>query len=191
MACAALTRQQSLDLEYARDQRGRLIVQVARLEVLDRGPQVVQRPLAAPSQEEVLARDLNGLLTVARLSENTLRVRLGAMQAATADYAMVPRNHNVTLLLMVPEGAGSTVQVVARTELVDTETGEELLVDTGSTAVREQLLERARRHDRRLERSLRQSGVDLVDVDATGSYVEPLHRFFAARTGRRLAGGAR
>ena len=73
----------------------------------------------------------------------------------------------------------------------DAETGQELLVDTASAAVRSQLTERARRHDQHLERSLRQAGVDLVDVDATGSYVEPLHRFFAARAGRRRVGGRR
>jgi len=73
----------------------------------------------------------------------------------------------------------------------DAETGQELLVDTSSAVVRTQLAERARRHDQRLERSLRQAGVDLVDVDATGSYVEPLHRFFAARAGRRRVGGRR
>ncbi len=73
----------------------------------------------------------------------------------------------------------------------DAETGQEILVDTGSAAVRDQLRERAQRHDRRLERTLRQSGVDLVDVDSTGSYVDPLHRFFAARAGRRPTGGRR
>jgi uncharacterized protein (DUF58 family) len=67
----------------------------------------------------------------------------------------------------------------------DAETGRQLLVDTGSAAVREQLRERVGRHDRRLERELRQAGVDLVDVVSNESYVEPLHRFFAARVGRR------
>ncbi len=71
-------------------------------------------------------RDLNSLLTVARVSENTLRVRLGAMQSATADYAIVPRNHNVTLLVMVGEEAPPVLQLVAKTVLVDTRTGEEL-----------------------------------------------------------------
>jgi uncharacterized protein (DUF58 family) len=73
----------------------------------------------------------------------------------------------------------------------DAETGREAVIDTGSAAVRAQLAERARRHDQRLETALRQAGVDLVDVDATGSYVEPLHRFFAARVGRRRAGSRR
>lgn len=73
----------------------------------------------------------------------------------------------------------------------DAETGQDLLVDTGSPAVRQQLEERAARHDRKLERELQRSGVDLVDVDATGSYVEPLHHFFAARVGRRGRAGGR
>ena len=77
-------------------------------------------------QAQLRARDLNSLLTVARLSENSLRVRLGAMQQASARFAMVPRNHYVTLLLMVPEEAPPVVDLVAETTLVDTETGAEL-----------------------------------------------------------------
>ena len=73
----------------------------------------------------------------------------------------------------------------------DAESGQEILVDTGSQAVRDQLRQRSRRHDQHLERSLRAAGVDLVDVDATGSYVDPLHRFFAARAGRGRSGGRR
>lgn len=78
-------------------------------------------------RDQVFGRDLNSLLTVARMSENTLRIRLGAMQETTANYAMVPRNHNITLLLMVPDGSPALMEVVARTELVDAESGELLL----------------------------------------------------------------
>ena len=78
-------------------------------------------------RDQVFGRDLNSLLTVARLSENTLRIRLGATQEATANYAMVPRNHNITLLLMVPEGAPPLMEVVSKTVLVDTENGDELV----------------------------------------------------------------
>src|SRR4030095_2771655 len=74
-------------------------------------------------REQVLGRDLNSLLTVARLSENTLRIRIGAVQEATANYAMVPRNHNITLLLMVPEGSPPLMELASRTELVDADTG--------------------------------------------------------------------
>jgi len=78
---------------------------------------------------------------------------------------------------------------VGLVEWRDAETGRELLVDTGSSAVREQLSERVARHDRHLERELRQAGVDLVDVVSGEGYVEPLHRFFAARVGRRARRG--
>jgi hypothetical protein len=77
-------------------------------------------------QAQLSARDINSLLTVARLSENSLRVRLGAMQQASAKYAMVPRNHYVTVLVMVPEDAPAAVDLITQTVLVDTETGQEL-----------------------------------------------------------------
>ncbi len=72
----------------------------------------------------------------------------------------------------------------------DAETDREILVDTSSAKVREQLHDRARAFDQRLERSYRHAGVDLVDIDVTRSYVEPLQRFFLARAGRQR-GGAR
>jgi hypothetical protein len=79
--------------------------------------------LQSSNSASVYARDLNGLLTVARLSENSLRVRLGAMQESTANYAMVPRTHNITILLTLPESAAGVVDLVARTVLIDAETG--------------------------------------------------------------------
>lgn len=75
---------------------------------------------------QIAGRDLNSLLTVARVSDNTLRVRIGAMREPSAGYAMVPRNHHVTLVLTVPDGAPSAVQLLARTELVDVESGKRL-----------------------------------------------------------------
>jgi uncharacterized protein (DUF58 family) len=72
----------------------------------------------------------------------------------------------------------------------DAETGREVMVDTSSDAVRRQLRERATRFDGDLERTLQAAGVDIVDIDATASYIEPLQRFFALRAGR-LRGGRR
>lgn len=107
--------------------------------------------LAKAMRDEVFGRDLNSLLTVARLSENTLRIRLGAMQEATANYAMVPRNHNITLLLMVPEGAPPLIEVVAKTTLVDTEDGLPLATPD------------ERDEARRLERFRRAWGLEALD----------------------------
>lgn len=82
----------------------------------------------------VLGRDLNSLLTVARINDNTIRVRLGAVQAPTGSYAMVPQTHNVTLLVMVPKEARRNetckdidiVRFISKTSFVDAKTGKAL-----------------------------------------------------------------
>lgn len=74
----------------------------------------------------VLGRDLNALLTVARVSDNSIRVRLGAMQQAASAYAMIPRTHNITVLVLTPEHGPRTLRAVAKTVMVDAETGKAL-----------------------------------------------------------------
>jgi len=71
----------------------------------------------------------------------------------------------------------------------DAETGRELLVDTSRPEVRDALGANADRHDGLLMELLRRSRVDVIDVDITTSYVDPLRRFFtrrARRAGRPL-----
>jgi hypothetical protein len=81
--------------------------------------------VASGESERAAGLDLNSLLTVARVSDNTLRVRLGALQQGTAKYAMVPRTHDITVLVMMPEGV-NRLHLVMRTVFVDAETGQEL-----------------------------------------------------------------
>ena len=45
--------------------------------------------------------------------------------------------------------------------------------------------------DGELEKLLAGQGVDLVDVDCTESYVDPLRKFFLEREGRRKRRGSR
>lgn len=45
----------------------------------------------------------NSRLTVTRLSDNSLRVRIGAAQRPKSGYVMDAQNHAITLLLLVPE----------------------------------------------------------------------------------------
>jgi len=78
----------------------------------------------------VLATDINSLLTVGRVTENTISVRLGAAQQATARHAMLPRTHNISLVIMVPEEvfiendeAAKKVRVVAESVMRSVETG--------------------------------------------------------------------
>jgi hypothetical protein len=70
-------------------------------------------------------------------------------------------------------------------EWVDAESGASALVDTSWPPLRRRLAARLAARDEFLSRLFQSRGVDLVDVDATGSYVEPLRRFFLAREGRR------
>jgi hypothetical protein len=80
----------------------------------------------------VLGSDLNGLFTVGRITDNSIAVRLGAARQATAGYAMVPRTHNVTLLVMVPDkdlqkmGPNPTLRVVGHWTLRHAQTGHAL-----------------------------------------------------------------
>lgn len=63
--------------------------------------------------EGLLGRNVNSTFTIGRLSDNTVRARLGALQQVNSEYAMVPRTEAVTLLVLVPaavvrqEAAGS------------------------------------------------------------------------------------
>lgn len=92
--------------------------------------------------DRVAGLDLNSLLAVARVSDNTLMVRLGAMQQGSTRFAMVPRTHNVSMVVLIPDGGKAGLQLLARTVFKDAITGEalpqrtperieELLLDVG------------------------------------------------------------
>ena len=71
----------------------------------------------------------------------------------------------------------------------DAESGETRVLDTSRAAVREALRRNAEAHDAGLDDLFRRSRLDVIDVDVTRAYVEPLRRFFERRTrrsGRRL-----
>ena len=55
-------------------------------------------------RDRSLARSINGLTTISRLSGNTVMARLGAANANN-DFEMVARTYNVTLLALVPNTA--------------------------------------------------------------------------------------
>lgn len=73
--------------------------------------------------------DLNALLTVARAANNTIRVRMGAMHQGASHFAMVPRTHNITFLLLVRRQEIKKIRAVTQTAFVDAETGEVLQGD--------------------------------------------------------------
>ncbi len=67
----------------------------------------------------------------------------------------------------------------------DPESGERVLVDTGSRRVRAHVAARAEERTLRLKRTLRRHGVDLVDIPLGDSVIDPLVAYLHARE-RRL-----
>lgn len=53
--------------------------------------------------DKTLARSFNGLMTVSRVAQNSIEVRLGAM-AGNREDALVPRTYDVTALVLFPIG---------------------------------------------------------------------------------------
>lgn len=74
---------------------------------------------------KTFGRDLNSLMTVARVTDNMLRVRMGAVQGIDTDYTMIPRTHNISVLVLVPrERAGlNYVSAVMNAEFRDVDDG--------------------------------------------------------------------
>lgn len=70
-------------------------------------------------------------------------------------------------------------------EFEDAESGERVLLDTSSAAVRAAFRERSRAGRGEAARTLREAGVELVEVVAGEDYEAPLRRFFDLREKRR------
>lgn len=90
---------------------------------------------ASAAQEQSVggvANDFNGLFTIGSVTANVLRVRLGAAQNAANSYEMIPRTHNITLLLLVPDNA-RVVSIKATQTMRHVLTGDQLKRGTGGS----------------------------------------------------------
>jgi len=73
-----------------------------------------------------LFSELNSLFTIGRITNNTLGARLGASREGKDQYSIVPRTHNVTVVVMVPRdlrGKDNEVRVVAKTSMRSVQDG--------------------------------------------------------------------
>jgi hypothetical protein len=68
--------------------------------------------------------------------------------------------------------------------LQDVETGRTRVVDAGSPAFRAAVREQSSDRVEGIRKRLAGSGIDLIHIDAAGSVVDPLVRFFRARERR-------
>ena len=68
--------------------------------------------------------------------------------------------------------------------LSDAETGETKLLDTGSKSFRDQYAKLSESRVQQLKDRFASTGIDFIDIDATGSVVDPLTKFFRMRERR-------
>ncbi len=101
------------------------------------------------------------------------------------ERALVTANqkHDV-IAVLVTDPRELSLPPVGLITLRDAESGEAKIYDTASSAFREQMASAAATRVRGLEHRLRASGVDFIHIDAAGSVVEPLVRFFRMRERR-------
>jgi uncharacterized protein (DUF58 family) len=94
------------------------------------------------------------------------------------------QRHDV-IAVLVTDPRELALDDVGLVALRDAETGQARLYDTGSGAFRDAVQRGADERVARVERRMRRVGIDFIHVDAAGSVVDPLVRFFRMRE-RRL-----
>ena len=102
----------------------------------------------------------------------------------STSLSVLGRRHDV-VAVRVRDPRETSLPSVGLVRWIDAETGLERVVDTSNRSTDRRLSGRAGVHDRSMEKLWASRGVDLVDIDVTQSYVEPLRKFFLAREGRR------
>jgi uncharacterized protein (DUF58 family) len=93
------------------------------------------------------------------------------------------RRHDL-IAIRITDPREEDLPAVGLLELEDAETGQRLLVDTGSAAVREAFRTAAERRRTALHQMARQSRVDVIEVSTDGGHLDALIRFFRLRERR-------
>jgi len=142
------------------------------------------RPPRRPREATDLARALEFLLSVT--SRKTICFLVSDFLDDGYEHALrtANRKHDV-IAVLVTDPRELTLPGVGLVTLRDAETGDARLVDTSSAAFRDQVARQASQRVAQLERRLRAAGIDFIHIDAAGSVVDPLVRFFRMRERRR------
>jgi uncharacterized protein (DUF58 family) len=94
------------------------------------------------------------------------------------------RRHDL-IAVRISDPREEEVPSVGLLELEDAETGQRVLLDTGSRSVRGAFADAARQRGEMLRQLTRSGGIDLVEVATDGTHLDALIRFFKVRE-RRL-----
>jgi uncharacterized protein (DUF58 family) len=96
----------------------------------------------------------------------------------------IANNKHDLIAIKVSDPRESTFDNFGLLELEDTETGEVLLVDTGSKEFRKQFESKAREDNSQLKRSFQLINLDYINIRTDQSYIVPLISFFKMRERR-------
>lgn len=94
------------------------------------------------------------------------------------------RKHDV-IALQIKDPIEDELPSAGLVEWTDHETGKTIMVDTSSKSVRDQYRDDALLRQAKIETLFKSLGIDKVTIPTTGSYVEPLFKFFKQRSARR------
>jgi len=94
------------------------------------------------------------------------------------------RKHDI-IAMKITDPRETVFEDIGLIELEDAETGEILLVDTGSKRFRREFAARADEDTRELKRSLQRINVDFINIRTDEQYINPLITFFRMREKRR------
>jgi len=141
-----------------------------------------RRPRSARESTDV-ARAMEFLLSVT--SRKTICFVVSDFLDEGYERALVTANqkHDVIAVLVTdPRELG--LPSIGLVTLRDAETGATRIYDTASAAFRERMAAAAAQRVRDLEHRFRSTGIDFIHIDAAGSVVDPLVRFFRMRERR-------
>ncbi len=100
------------------------------------------------------------------------------------NLSILGRRHDL-VAVRVRDPRETELPAVGLVRWLDAESGEEIVMDSSAPTARAAIRNRARAHDEALNHLFATRGVDVVDIDITKSYVDPLREFFMEREGRR------
>ena len=97
---------------------------------------------------------------------------------------MASRKHDV-IAVLITDPRELDIPKVGLMNMLDLESGKTIQCDTGSAGFRAAYAHQARARIDQLEHSFRSAKIDFIHIDAAGSIVDPLAKFFRMRERRR------
>jgi uncharacterized protein (DUF58 family) len=139
--------------------------------------------LRAPRESTQIARAMERFLTLNKRRTVCFVVSDFIDEGFERALQTANRKHDVVAVL-ITDPRELELDDVGLISLVDAETGRRRVVDSGSARFRAALRQRSVERVDSLRSRFASSGIDLIHIDAAGSVVDPVVRFFRARERR-------